>query len=722
MNFVKAFIRPDIEIVKIEITQAIQCLENNTCPDNSIPLYAGKPTFVRVYVRLASGPYTSLSNIGGRICLGDKGETGCGLLSIPSSSVNSLNRVTVRKNASVAEDRNDLNATINFLLPPDWVKNYGLNLGVTQNGKPLQFTVYVNYMQKDYVFETQYANNHQVNTFNIWPSSPMSILFVPVTSNGTTASVSEIWPIVDWLKLTYPTSNINVSIWKGSFNWNTDWGGDCGGWMGLMFNLLSTRWFDSRIWYGMVDVGAMTDNTKASGCGMNPISVSGGFVGYGDRNGAEIAAQEVGHNLRLSHAPGCEAGSPDPNYPKPDGLIDEYGLDVLRQQLYLPDSSYDLKGYCGGENDTWISRYTYTGLIPHLPAGYGALPAPIKVAAAADPNPGQRLLVGMGTISPQGLNMVNKFFLSESTSQPYMMDNGQYSAELQDKAGNILASQSFQPAENSNDDHEHDAGGVFWLALPWNENARSVVFKYQGNVIGAVKASLNAPTVAITSAGPSAWPDSGPVTITWSASDLDGDPLTSLVEYSSDGGTSWTTIAANLAETSLTIDTSFFPGSDQARLRVLVSDGFNTGSVLSHTFRVGKKIPLAHVSWPQDGTQLEAGTPLLLEALAFDPEDGMLDPQSLQWSSDRDGNLGKGDLLVDTLSAGTHTLTVTGTDSNGNAAQAQVRLNILPTGPQPESEAVLTPQAVLLAYMLGLAAAILLIGGLYRILFHHKRG
>ncbi len=40
-------------ITNAEITQAIQCLDNPNCPDNSVPLVTGKQTLVRVYAKIS---------------------------------------------------------------------------------------------------------------------------------------------------------------------------------------------------------------------------------------------------------------------------------------------------------------------------------------------------------------------------------------------------------------------------------------------------------------------------------------------------------------------------------------------------------------------------------------------------------------------------------------------------------------------------------------------
>ena len=51
-------------------------------------------------------------------------------------------------------------------------------------GKPLEFTVYVNYMQKDYPLEMAYDNNFKEYKFDLHQSMPVALYFVPVGASG----------------------------------------------------------------------------------------------------------------------------------------------------------------------------------------------------------------------------------------------------------------------------------------------------------------------------------------------------------------------------------------------------------------------------------------------------------------------------------------------------------------------------------------------------------
>jgi len=66
---------------------------------------------------------------------------------------------------------------------------------------------------------------------------------------------------------------------------------------------------------------------------------------------------------------------------------------------------------------------------------------------------------------------------------------------------------------------------------------------------------------------------------------------------------------------------------------------------------------------------------VFLRATGYDAEDGPLGPGAYTWRSDRDGALGSGDeIVVDALSQGWHSITLTARDSDGRSAEQSVRL------------------------------------------------
>ena len=89
----------------------------------------------------------------------------------------------------------------------------------------------------------------------------------------------------------------------------------------------------------------------------------------------DVIAHEIGHNLRLIHAPCGGAEGPDPSFPQRDGSIGAWGFDFLNDAL-VPPTDPDLMTYC---EPRWISGYNFTKMLNHRVAqesGAAALSAP----------------------------------------------------------------------------------------------------------------------------------------------------------------------------------------------------------------------------------------------------------------------------------------------------------------------------------------------------------
>lgn len=662
----------DLQLNRVEVTQAIQCLNNPFCPDNSVPLYTGKPTLVRAYVFLEGA--ASLANISGRLCRGDTGATGCVSPIRPTRSVN-LNQA----NNSIAALRNDLTLTLDFLVPMAWVASPG----------NLDFTVYVNYNGEN-TRECCYDNNRQRVTLPVSAGRTVDVVFLPISANGFQPNINERWAIADWLFRVYPVSRIGVwqnpGVVSGTYNF-ADTSGGCGdGWNDLLDDLW---WFnawrsDPVSWlryYGMVDQRALM-GASTLGCGVRPGDESAGIVTPGRIRGPAIAAEEIGHNHGRMHAPSGGAGNTDGGYPNFSGLLDEWGVDVGRMQLYPPTSSYDYMGY---QSNEWTSVYTYLSMasaiqsVAQAPGG-GRLASPAQFQENT-----AEFFAGGGVISPTGVTITNGFYRASlpSTASDGLI-SGPYTVEMVDGDGIVLYARGFSLPELSNE--QPAEGGPFQLILPWMDGARAVVFRYYGQEIGRVIGSAGAPEVKVTSpVGGEHWGAAEEQTVTWVAADPDGAPLTYSVQYSPDKGQTWVAIGVSLADSGLKINTANLPGGQAALVRVIATDGFNSTEATSPgTFTVDSHAPDVYIGSPDNGLTLMQGDPVVLHAYGTDVEDGPLPADAFDWTSSLDGALGPGDLImVDSLSTGTHDLTVTGRDADGNTATYSVQVTVLPAPTQP---------------------------------------
>lgn len=166
------------------------------------------------------------------------------------------------------------------------------------------------------------------------------------------------------------------------------------------------------------------------------------------------------------------------------------------------------------------------------------------------------------------------------------------------------------------------------------------------------------------------------LSVSWTASDADGDPLRFVVELSLDGGLTWTPVGAT-TNASLDIGLADLPGSADGRVRVIANDGLNTGEMTAaDVLVVAVKPPDPYIGNPTMSTIALEGRALSLSGGAADLQDGMIADGNLTWSSSRDGALGTGARLTRILSVGAHTVTLTAQNSFGQQASSSVTVTV----------------------------------------------
>jgi hypothetical protein len=192
-------------------------------------------------------------------------------------------------------------------------------------------------------------------------------------------------------------------------------------------------------------------------------------------------------------------------------------------------------------------------------------------------------------------------------------------------------------------------------------------------------ASLQPPSVQFLSPTFGAVVTNDPVSVSWSASDLDGRPLSYWLEYSSDAGQSWETLALDLSVEQLGTPLTFLRASSNAFFRVTANDGLSQASAVTGPLRVPGHAPHVQIDAPADGDLIIGGGSVLLRASAWDLEDGDLPTTQFHWTDSNGGDLGSGNELVldaGTLAEGLHDLKVTAVNPLGLQSSASVQVTI----------------------------------------------
>jgi hypothetical protein len=254
---------------------------------------------------------------------------------------------------------------------------------------------------------------------------------------------------------------------------------------------------------------------------------------------------------------------------------------------------------------------------------------------------------------------------------------GDWVVVLEDGVGQALASYAFSPSFGSEGGGDE---GFFVLVLPWAADARRVVLLHDGAEMDGVGASSHAPEVSLLEPSVATWTNT-PLTVRWNASDVDGDLLRFDLQFSTDEGSNWTTIALGTTNTSVDVVADTLPGTTQAVFRVLASDGFHTTEArTSSPGSLSARPPTVTIMSPGNSDRLSGPVDIAFNAMVYDLQDGELTTNGVTWLSNRDGVLGTSatvNVIADSLSEGEHVITVDAVGSSGLHATQSVAITVV---------------------------------------------
>jgi hypothetical protein len=681
----------DLYIRKIEVTQATQCLDQvdgyTQCPDNSLELTAGKAIAVRVYVGYNGGP-TDLCNYGSDPLL--KGVrvglswTSYNLVETPGvptgfgywSGPGTPQSFDVPCEKDLTKLRNNSWGSATFIIPT-WA---------TANKNLILLDASVN-SEKAYQ-EADYSNNYSPTLRTpLYVRTPLKIKWARVALGpscmSNLADPNYLGKTAWYMKKLYPMP-VDYSQHPTSIDHCSESAADIRKDHNQLLDHLD------KVYYAMntkpdILIGWLPPDTAGCGNGGNAAGAAwiGGPTGWVSPNKCsdeQILAHEVGHALGLRHP--FEAGD-DPCWPFPgDSQIKEAGFDPQELKAHAGTAT-DVMGSGGG---SWIAPYTWNFLLKKSKSKeWSACSTNAAAAAQAVPSAEAKvtteaaILVG-GRIGADGSAQLDAFYRFESAG-PFDQHSptGAHCIDFRNAADEVLATTCFDLAHSVSATGREGQSPDFSLLLRFPSGSEQVILRQGSTPLATRDRSPNSPVVTINAPAGGANVGDEKVTAAWTASDADGDELRYMVLYSMDGGGVWHPVALDITTNSLEIGGRYWAGSENARIRVLTSDGFNTGHADSELFQVGRKPPLVWIVAPEDGGAVAPEAAIVLEGFASDLEDGELIGASLVWESDRDGHLGDGEQLILpgwALSSGAHEITLTATDSNGQTQRTHVKMDI----------------------------------------------
>ncbi len=685
----------DLIVTDIDITQVVQ----NEIED--VPLIKDKPGVARVYLDTGDDVVNSTSiqlfgSRGGEALPGSplELESECLDLSFQSSSIL------------------DYSTTANFNLPPEWMSGTIDLRAVADPAMTLP--------------DNDFVNNDYTESFSFNTVPPICIKSYRVRTSrdggGDVTSSSRVGS--DFLRRAeallpttelrlFPQSNVleelmflsygpyelpddnwkvlNTLQWHNFFSFDSDSCDDDGS-ITLHLGVV-----DEDVAGGFNGVARL--DTEVMVTAMRPVanSVTESFnLPYGGRT----LAHEIGHCYNRKHI-ACNGPADPVSYPYPlcqfsplSGNNASMGIDMFDpnapfavEPVDQTDTSVDERGDLLSYGQLrWSSDDTYKAMYNYNVSNRRSL--------ETKQIPDQSLLV-IGDLGNE--KSIDGSFLVTSEEVPQKklqrtysrqsrarQAGTDYTARLVDGSGNVLQSVPV-PAEPISDS-EDDGRLLFLAALPWDDQTSKLEILEDSTVVLEKTVSANTPVISVDEpTGSTTVSDT--LTIEWTASDADNDDLFFTVQYSADLGQSWQAVAANIEGDSYTMPADLLPGGvNTCVIRVICTDGFNTASAMSDPFDVTPKDPIVTIVNPKDGGSYSNSSPIKFSGYAFDPEDGYLEPGSLEWEIAGVGPVGIGSeesFSLDTLEPGSYTATLVATDSDMLESMTAVTFEV--TAPQGDS-------------------------------------
>jgi hypothetical protein len=687
----------------VEVTQGVQYYESarhltdaaDRQPNNSVTLIAGKPAWVRVYVRAGwfSGDITGVT---GTITVRRR-DFGFLWRLAGTLSPQAPGTVTARVSPPYATERGTLGYTLNFIIPADMMcGNLRLDVHLTTPGGWISD-------RRVYIDATLRQTLRLAGIMVGYNGPTSTAAGAPVVTRAA-PTLADLQTTSAWTLLTFPVRSLATYRAAGTVTWTqplTD-APSCPGccspnWVALNTAVQAVRIADGNrtdvLYYGLM----------ANGIPMGPIigCNSGGVSTSGIGDGVTMA-HELGHACGRPHSP---CGTPgDPAYPAyepydpagtPTASTGEYGIDISNGAIKSPATFKDFMSYCGPR---WVSLFVYGRLtnnaaldpvrvcedrpwwrdeilferqlipekwLPNPP------PEPPWLERIVNPKP---VISIIGVLHAPDELEIQSVFRLEAESE---VSNGRaldMRAELVNAEGRVVASgtvfslRSYGHGGCGCDGDGDDAESYPRLVqafVPDVEAGALLRIQRAGEPVWSRAASDRKPKVGEATAELR----KDELYVSWSVDASGEQEPETWAQWSADRGQTWHALGASLRDGSAVLDARSLP-SGRVAVRLLVSDGFHTATSRLMNVTVPRRAPEVSVLSPRDGQTFAAGSPMRLWGVATDASGGPVPDDAATWVVDRDEIATGLDAFVEAPKPGSHRATLRVKTSAGSVETA----------------------------------------------------
>ena len=666
-----------VQIRGIEVTQAIQYYRSSEHlsdpadrgPDNSVPLIADKPAWVRVYVESETG--TDIPDVTGQLTVryGPLNQkSGPPLRLMPKGS----GVVIARAYPDYTTIRSTPAATLNFVIPRDRMSGLVvLNVEVSIGSGPVLAT-------KSITIAPNLRQTLKLRGVMIGYSGP-NLDSPPANTTVNAPTLDDLQKTAAWALRVMPVSSSAIFEIASTIQETTPLAGDIANgrcppsWVDLNSRVAQARLADGNrpdyIYYGLLPKG-FPNSGNALGC--EASDVASGFVGDANQPGQLVnqvaMAHEISHNCGLLHAPcGTSIGTPDPNYPAYEpyetptakrASIGEFGLDISTGLVPTPDTARDYMSYCV---PFWVSLYTYRNLIanpklnpqtvgtrwwegnglydPWWFLDYDPGYPPLYWFDRGDPPERRidmmRVIAITGTRDPIGVVRVTHIVRTEVFSEELPGTMTDLAVQLMDTNGAVLASAPLRASpsqagcgcQGSNNGASQEFLTGF---LPDVAPGIAIVIKRNDATLWERRAPVRAVEVRDLQTKRQR---GGLIQFTWKVDWPDREKGYCWLRYSTDRGRTWKSAAVDLRGDRTTIDASHLPAG-RILVQVSAHDGFYSAHSKPAVLVNDVRPPSLAILNPPPGRSLVAGEALHLWGSAAGQPGSSEDDLDFVWSID----------------------------------------------------------------------------------------